>query len=269
MSLRRYQPKSQLKIQPRPLQPSYNGNIIGGASFQTTNIITGNLEEHNAREHLAVAIPTAAIKTVVPAAVTSRTSTSVTPSGSATTSDAPGVTEQIANLLNLAQYLLSSVREQQQLRQNRRHHRHRRGSRQQANTPYQRPNSEALQATQLRNESVNNVFGIHGINVNSVGIRGTCTVTNDSANPTVQHQTGHTQFRNGESNHNKNSGYGEDNIHFQCSICLDSYLLHRPMVTQCGHLFCKRCIRQCVSCQGKCPMCNRKLNTNSVFRVYF
>ncbi|XP_039954717.1 E3 ubiquitin-protein ligase RNF113A-like [Bactrocera tryoni] len=266
MSLRRHQPqtKSQLKIQLRSLQPSCNGNINGIASFQTRNNIVGNSEEYNTREPLAVASPVSSVTTVVPVAIPG-TSTSVIPLGSATTTDAPAVTEQIANLLNLAQHLLSSVREQQQ-RQHRRRHRHQRESRLLVGTPYQRPNSAALATSQQLNDSNdNNESGISGTNVNTVSIGETCAVTNDGANSTGQQQLRHTKFCNGGSN----SGTSEDNINFQCAICLNSYLLHRPMVTQCGHLFCKRCIRQCVSCQAKCPMCNRKLNSKSMFRVYF
>ncbi|XP_019847088.2 uncharacterized protein LOC109579778 [Bactrocera dorsalis] len=267
MSLRRHQPqtKSQLMIQLPSLQPSCNGNINGIASFQTRNNIVGKSEEYNTREPLAVASPVSSVTTVVPVAATSGTSTSVIPSGSATTADAPAVTEQIANLLNLAQHLLSGVREQQQ-RQHRRRHRHRRASRLLAGTPYQRPNSGALATSQEHNDSNdNNASRISGTNVNTVNIGETCAVTSDGANSTGQQQSRHNKFCNGGSN----SGTREDNINFQCAICLNSYLLHRPMVTQCGHLFCKRCIRQCVSCQGKCPMCNRKLNSKSMFRVYF
>ncbi|XP_018797649.1 PREDICTED: uncharacterized protein LOC108974346 isoform X2 [Bactrocera latifrons] len=251
MSLRRQQPqtKSQLKIQLRSLQPSYN-------------------EEYNTREPLAVASLVSSVTEVVPVAATSGTSTSVIPSGAATTTDAPAVTEQIANLLNLAQHLLSGVREQQQ-RQHRRCHRHRRESCLLSVTPYQRPYSGALATSQEHNDSNdNNASGISGTNVNTVSIGETCVVTNDGANSTGRQQSRHKKFCNSVKN-SSNSGTSEDNINFQCAVCLNSYLLHRPMVTQCGHLFCKRCIRQCISCQGKCPMCNRKLNSKSMFRVYF
>ncbi|XP_014087843.2 uncharacterized protein [Bactrocera oleae] len=262
MSLRRYQPQQKK-------QPSYNANINGGASFRTRNSIADNLEEYNTPDPHAVASSASSITTVLPVAATSSTlTTSVIPSGSATTSHAPAVTEQIANLLNLAQHLLSDVREQQQRQHRRRHrHRHRRESRLLACTPYQRPNREAFHTPQEHIDS--NACGFSGANVNTVNIGETCAVTNDSANSTGQQQSRHIQFcKRGGSNIN-NSGTSEDNINFQCAICLDSYLLHRPMATQCGHIFCKRCIRQCVHCQGKCPMCNRNLNSKSMFRVYF
>ncbi|XP_011196946.2 serine-rich adhesin for platelets [Zeugodacus cucurbitae] len=265
--------KSQLKMQFRPVQPCYNGNIIGDARPHTRISTAVNLEEHTSGERTgALASAASSITTLAPAEATSSTSTSAIPPGSVTTSDAPPVTEQIANLLNLAQHLLSSVRAEQQ-RHHRRHHRHRRESRLQESTPYQRPTSEALQAVQPHHDSDNSSFQINGTNVNTVSIGGTCAITNGDANSIAQQQSEHTQFRNASSssssNNNSNSRVSEDNINFKCSICLDSYLLHRPMVTQCGHIFCKRCIRQSVSCQGKCPMCNRKLNSNSMFRVYF
>ena len=38
-----------------------------------------------------------------------------------------------------------------------------------------------------------------------------------------------------------------------CDICKEFY--DTPMITSCCHTFCSKCIRTCLSANGKCPSC--------------
>ncbi|XP_012161933.1 myb-like protein A [Ceratitis capitata] len=213
-----------------------------------------------------------------------------TPAGSSTTTLAlpaptpsapPPLTAQIANLLNLAQYMLNNVREQQvqqhdetEVQQRRRQTRKgQRNFRRQAYTPYQRPSIETQGLNDGANNATNTSNSANGLEWRVGGgnseADGRSVITNVALEQLIMSGRGHKDNNNSHYNNRHSSTNREDNTHFRCSICLDSYLLHRPMVTQCGHLFCKRCIRKCVRGVGKCPMCNCKLNSNSVFRVYF
>ena len=39
----------------------------------------------------------------------------------------------------------------------------------------------------------------------------------------------------------------------RCQVCKDLY--DTPMITSCSHTFCSKCIRTCISNDGKCPTC--------------
>lgn len=39
----------------------------------------------------------------------------------------------------------------------------------------------------------------------------------------------------------------------RCQVCKDFY--DTPMITSCSHTFCSKCIRDCLSIDGKCPAC--------------
>lgn len=39
----------------------------------------------------------------------------------------------------------------------------------------------------------------------------------------------------------------------RCQVCKDFY--NTPMITSCSHTFCSKCIRTCLSSDGKCPTC--------------
>lgn len=39
----------------------------------------------------------------------------------------------------------------------------------------------------------------------------------------------------------------------RCQVCKDFY--DTPMITSCSHTFCSKCIRTCLSADGKCPTC--------------
>lgn len=47
-----------------------------------------------------------------------------------------------------------------------------------------------------------------------------------------------------------------------CPICMDTITIRKyPMITTCGHIFCKDDILQVIQTQGKCPMCRHELKT--------
>ena len=50
-----------------------------------------------------------------------------------------------------------------------------------------------------------------------------------------------------------------------CTICLEH---RRSVTTECGHLFCKRCIRQILKNQKECPTCRVKIVKEELRIVY-
>lgn len=60
-----------------------------------------------------------------------------------------------------------------------------------------------------------------------------------------------------------------DNLTNACLICLDS--LNEPVVTLCGHLFCKSCISQWINLKPNsqiCPVCKTSINKKKLVRLY-
>jgi hypothetical protein len=53
---------------------------------------------------------------------------------------------------------------------------------------------------------------------------------------------------------------------FTCP-CDDGDFLVDPVVTPCGHTFCKECITKWVSKQGTCPVCRGEIPKNTEFKV--
>ena len=47
----------------------------------------------------------------------------------------------------------------------------------------------------------------------------------------------------------------EDTNIWLCPICMEE--IHNPVVTECGHVYCKRCIEEWLQRQNVCPTCNR------------
>ncbi|XP_055317518.1 peroxisome biogenesis factor 10-like [Sitodiplosis mosellana] len=54
----------------------------------------------------------------------------------------------------------------------------------------------------------------------------------------------------------------------ECSICFERMKGQDVSSTDCGHLFCSKCIKNAVRSRGLCPSCNTKLNLRKVRRVY-
>uniref|UniRef100_A0A0E0CEA8 RING-type domain-containing protein n=1 Tax=Oryza meridionalis TaxID=40149 RepID=A0A0E0CEA8_9ORYZ len=53
---------------------------------------------------------------------------------------------------------------------------------------------------------------------------------------------------------------------FMCPVCLNK--LDKPSTTNCGHIFCEKCIQACLKAQKKCPTCRKSLGIKSFHRVY-
>jgi len=50
-----------------------------------------------------------------------------------------------------------------------------------------------------------------------------------------------------------------------CTICLEEGLqLDRMSITRCAHVFCTKCIRECLRTKTECPVCRRCLNISDV-----
>ena len=50
-----------------------------------------------------------------------------------------------------------------------------------------------------------------------------------------------------------------------CSICLENF--DTPVMTHCGHLFCKSCISRSLTVKNKCPMCKTPLKINEIYSL--
>lgn len=48
----------------------------------------------------------------------------------------------------------------------------------------------------------------------------------------------------------------------ECAVCIETFV--EPMLTKCGHTFCKNCIKQCIREHGTCPECRTKLTHNNL-----
>ena len=51
-----------------------------------------------------------------------------------------------------------------------------------------------------------------------------------------------------------------------CPICMESLTdtSHQPVITACGHAFCRNCIERTINTQHKCPMCRAELPTTDL-----
>lgn len=157
-------------------------------------------------------------------------------SAASSTTTFPLLLDQISNFLTSAQALIQSAKEEREPLQNYA----RRNIRMQA-SPYQRimNSTSRTQCNSTANNSRPESYELNFCNCNGLS---------------------------------RGCGREKSYIHsrsFQCPICLESYLKQRPMTTLCGHIFCKICILECLNRQGKCPICNRRLNITNIFRVFF
>ena len=50
-----------------------------------------------------------------------------------------------------------------------------------------------------------------------------------------------------------------------CSICLEE--IAEPMITNCGHIFCKSCINQSIEKYHKCPLCKQEITARDVMSI--
>ncbi|KAJ6471293.1 hypothetical protein C8R47DRAFT_1222262 [Mycena vitilis] len=59
------------------------------------------------------------------------------------------------------------------------------------------------------------------------------------------------------ASHAQPSGQGEDNGHFICSVCHDTF--RRPVVTICLHVFCDQCLSSNLQYSTACPLCRAEI----------
>ena len=57
---------------------------------------------------------------------------------------------------------------------------------------------------------------------------------------------------------------GEDE---QCGVCLGNITGNDLGVTKCGHLFCYNCVKPYVDKRGKCPMCQKPVNSQDIYMI--
>mmetsp|Transcript_30104 Transcript_30104/g.115551 ORF Transcript_30104/g.115551 Transcript_30104/m.115551 type:complete len:222 (+) Transcript_30104:117-782(+) len=65
------------------------------------------------------------------------------------------------------------------------------------------------------------------------------------------------------------AGSGSSPLSFECNICFETP--HDPVVTECGHLYCWRCLfkwMQTKSAYPLCPVCKSKIEKSKVIPVY-
>jgi hypothetical protein len=59
-----------------------------------------------------------------------------------------------------------------------------------------------------------------------------------------------------------------DNKEYYCTVCLENIDKNNFSIIQCGHYYCKNCIRKCIhenDDKYECPMCREKFNNNTIF----
>ena len=54
----------------------------------------------------------------------------------------------------------------------------------------------------------------------------------------------------------------------ECPICINNATL--PVVTKCGHIFCKECINSWINIRGKleCPVCKNGIKLNEIIELF-
>jgi len=50
-----------------------------------------------------------------------------------------------------------------------------------------------------------------------------------------------------------------------CCICLED--ITKPVITNCGHIFCERCLTQSISAYKRCPLCKQEISTRDIMAI--
>lgn len=58
-------------------------------------------------------------------------------------------------------------------------------------------------------------------------------------------------------------------IKVHCPICLESVVDRNPVSTNCGHVFCRKCLEAALKQLKKCPMCKKGLTGKNAFHNIF
>ncbi|CAN0897932.1 E3 ubiquitin-protein ligase RNF4 [Linum grandiflorum] len=53
---------------------------------------------------------------------------------------------------------------------------------------------------------------------------------------------------------------------FNCPICMAPFV--EETSTKCGHIFCKKCIKDALAFRAKCPTCRKKVTARDLIRVF-
>lgn len=61
---------------------------------------------------------------------------------------------------------------------------------------------------------------------------------------------------------NENLDFNEEE---NCIICYDT--MNSPILTPCGHLFCKNCIKLCLDIKPECPMCKNNITLDKLVEI--
>lgn len=61
----------------------------------------------------------------------------------------------------------------------------------------------------------------------------------------------------------------ENGVTLKCGICWGGFGSGKMCSTKCGHLFCRRCIRQAMSHSTKCSACRKPWKRDDIRRIYF
>lgn len=57
-------------------------------------------------------------------------------------------------------------------------------------------------------------------------------------------------------------------LQLECVICLENFCNQEISSTQCGHLYCTKCIENSIAERQNCPLCNKKITLESLQRIY-
>ncbi|KRF99343.1 uncharacterized protein Dwil_GK27011 [Drosophila willistoni] len=56
--------------------------------------------------------------------------------------------------------------------------------------------------------------------------------------------------------------------YYKCPICQDNAAENHPFSTNCGHVFCRVCIKRCIFMFHKCPLCRKSLTFKKIRPIY-
>ncbi|XP_002134067.2 E3 ubiquitin-protein ligase RNF125-like [Drosophila pseudoobscura] len=55
---------------------------------------------------------------------------------------------------------------------------------------------------------------------------------------------------------------------YKCPVCLEIVCDREPLLTKCGHVFCRPCIETAIRYSHKCPRCNMEQDIHDTMRIY-
>lgn len=55
-----------------------------------------------------------------------------------------------------------------------------------------------------------------------------------------------------------------DNANYECTICLEKIKMNNISLTECKHIYCRKCLMKTLEVSNKCPLCRQKIRKNSL-----